>query len=105
MRRPKAEGNRHKEWGKTSSKSEVRSSKSRERSQTLAELRSQGVVCLTKAQMAAALQISQRTLNKMMARGEISYFRVGRKLVRFRVEEALKRMSETVLVAADGGDR
>lgn len=38
----------------------------------------------------------------MMARGEISYFKIGRKLVRFQVEEALKRMCETVLVRAEG---
>jgi hypothetical protein len=62
-----------------------------------------GVVALTKAQMAAALQISVRSLNGMMARGEISFFKIGRKLVRFRVEEALARMSERVLVVADDG--
>lgn len=56
------------------------------------------VVCLTKTQMAAALQISVRSLNGMMARGEISYFKMGTRLVRFRVEDALKRMSKTVLV-------
>ncbi len=56
------------------------------------------VVCLTKTQMAAALQISVRSLNGMMARGEIAYFKISKKLVRFRVEDALKRMGETVLV-------
>jgi hypothetical protein len=67
------------------------------------ELQACGVVVLTKAQMAAALQISVRSLNGMMARGEISYFKIGR-LVRFRIEEALKRMSETVLVVEEGGE-
>ena len=70
---------------------------------TLSELQARGVVALTKAQMAASLQISVRSLNGMMARGDISYFKIGR-LVRFRVEEALKRMSETVLVVAEGDD-
>jgi excisionase family DNA binding protein len=51
--------------------------------------------------MAAALQVSTRTITEMMRRGEISYFKIGSKLVRFRVEEALKRMSETVLVNED----
>ena len=56
-----------------------------------------GVVCLTKAQMAAALQVSVRSLNGMMARGEIAYFKIGSRLVRFHLDEALKRMNETVL--------
>lgn len=58
-------------------------------------LQAAGVVALTKTQMAAALQISVRTLNGMMAREEIAYFKIGRRLVRFRAEEALARMSET----------
>jgi hypothetical protein len=62
------------------------------------ELRQSGVVGLTKTQMAAALQISVRSLNGMMARGEISFFRIGPRLVRFDIEEAVKRMRETVLV-------
>jgi hypothetical protein len=51
--------------------------------------------------MAAALQISVRSLNGMMARGEISFFKIGPRLVRFRVEDALKHMGEAVLVKAD----
>jgi hypothetical protein len=54
--------------------------------------------------MAAALQVSVRSLNGMMARGEISFFKIGERLVRFRVEDALKRMSETVLVVEEGGE-
>jgi hypothetical protein len=77
----------------------------REQVESIAELRARGVVAITKAQMAAALQISVRSLNGMMARGEISFFRIGKRLIRFRVEDALKRMSETVLVAADGGEQ
>ena len=70
----------------------------------LGGLQACGVVALTKAQMAAALQISVRSVNGMMARGEISYFKIGR-LVRFRIEDALKRMSETVLVVEEGEDQ
>ena len=70
---------------------------------TLAELRTRGVVALTKKQMAAALQVCPRTITEMMRRGEIAYYRIGRRLVRFRVEDALNRMSETVLVVAEGG--
>ena len=69
---------------------------------SMAELHTRGVLCLTKTQMAAALQVCPRTITEMMRRGEISYFKIGSRLVRFRVEEALKRMSETVLVKAEG---
>jgi hypothetical protein len=62
------------------------------------EIKAGEVVVLTKTQMAAALQMSVRSLNGMMARGEIAYFKIGTRLVRFRVEDALKRMEETVLV-------
>jgi hypothetical protein len=65
---------------------------------TLSELRVSGVIALTKTQMAAALQVSMRTLNRMMARGEVAYFKIGSRMVRFQIEEALKRMNETVLV-------
>jgi hypothetical protein len=69
------------------------------------ELQAEGVVGLTKKQMAAALQISVRSLGGLMARREISFFRISKRLVRFHIEEALKRMSETVQVAAKGEDR
>ena len=76
-----------------------------QKEQRLGELQAKGVVGLTKAQIAAALQVSPRTIDDMMARGEIAYFKIGKKLVRFRLEDALERMSETVLVgtAAGGG--
>jgi hypothetical protein len=70
---------------------------------TLKELQARGVVGLTKVQMATALQVCPRTITEMMRRGEISFFKIGKKLVRFRVEEALARMSERVLVVADDG--
>jgi len=68
---------------------------------TLCELQARGVVGLTKAQMAAALQISVRSLNGLMARGEVAFWRIGGRLIRFHVEDAVRRMNETVLVAAD----
>ena len=69
---------------------------------SVGELRAKGVVGLTKAQMAAALQISVRSLNGLMARGEVAYWRIGERLIRFHVEDAVRRMNETVLVAAEG---
>ena len=75
----------------------------RKKVETVGALVARGVVAITKAQMAAALQISVRSLNGMIARGEISFFKIGKKLVRFGVEEALARMSERVLVVADDG--
>ena len=47
---------------------------------------------VTKAQMAVVLQVTYRTITKIMGRGEIPFFRIGGKHVRFRVEEALARM-------------
>ena len=73
--------------------------------QSVGDLQARGVVCLTKTQMAAVLQISVRSLNKMIARKEISYFKIGTRLVRFRLEDALQRMNETVLVSrGEGGN-
>jgi excisionase family DNA binding protein len=63
------------------------------------------VVFLTKTQMAAALQVCPRTVTEMMRRGELPYYRIGRRLVRFRIEDAVKRMNETVLVAPEEGEQ
>ena len=60
--------------------------------ESLDELRARGVVVLTQAQIAVALQVSYRTISEMRRRGEISCFRVGKKLLRFRIEEAIKHM-------------
>ena len=76
----------------------------RQREQSIGELQARGVVGLTKKQMAAAIQVCPRTITDMMRRGEISYFKIGR-LVRFQIEDALKRMREKILVAAEGGDQ
>ncbi len=75
------------------------------RCETVGQLQARGVIGLTKAQMAGALQVCPRTITDMMRRGEISYFKIGSRLVRFRVEDALRRMSQTVLIAAEGGDQ
>lgn len=74
----------------------------RRQEQSIGELQANGVVGLTKRQMAGAIQVCPRTITEMMRRGQISYWKIGR-LVRFRIEDAVKRMNETVLVAADGG--
>jgi hypothetical protein len=58
----------------------------------------EAVVLFTKPQMAAMLQISIRCLNGLMQRGEISFLKLNGKLVRFRVEDALRRLSEVALV-------
>ena len=63
----------------------------RQKQQSIGELQGRGVVGLTKAQMAAALQISVRSLNGLMARGEVAYWRIGGRLIRFRVEDAVRR--------------
>jgi excisionase family DNA binding protein len=86
-------------------KSEVRSPKSGNRGQKagVCSLAAEGVVGLTKAQMAAAIQVCPRTITEMMRRGQISYWKIGR-LVRFRMEDAVKRMNETVLVTAEEGE-
>jgi excisionase family DNA binding protein len=60
--------------------------------ESLDELKARGVVVVTKGQIAAALQVSERTITKMMGRQEIPFFRLGERLVRFRVEEAIKHM-------------
>ncbi len=100
----------------TTQKAEVRSQKERSTSPrpspqsgegealTLAELQARGVVGLTKIQMAAALQVCPRTITEMMRRGQISYWKIGKQIVRFRMEDAVKRMNETVLVAAEEGE-
>lgn len=75
----------------------------RRKQKSIGELQAAGVVGLTKGQMAAALQMSVRSLTAMMQRGEISFWKIGR-LVRFPIEEAVKRMNETVLVAAEEGE-
>jgi hypothetical protein len=77
----------------------------RRRQLSLGELHARGVVGLTKAQMAGVIQISVRSLNGMIARGEIAYWRIGKRLLRFRIEDAVKRMNETVLVAAEEGEQ
>jgi len=82
---------------------------------SLDELKARGVVVVTKGQIAAAFQVSERTITKMMGRKEIPFFRLGERLVRFRVEEAIKHMeaaadaeirnSKSEIRIAEGGAR
>ncbi len=58
----------------------------------------EGVLLYTKTQMAALLQVSMRCLNAMMANGQISYLKIGGKLVRFRASHVLRRLRETSFV-------
>ena len=51
------------------------------------------VALFTKRQMAAMLQISIRTLNDMMQRGEVSYLKINGRLVRFRLEDVNRRLT------------
>jgi excisionase family DNA binding protein len=77
----------------------------RQKEQSIGELHARGVVGLTKKQMAAAIQVCPRTITEMMRRGELAYYRIGKRLVRFRIEDAIKRMGETVLVATEEGEQ
>lgn len=64
-------------------------------------LRARGVVALTKAQTATALQVSYRTITAMLRRGEIRFFRIGGKHVRIRIEEALAKMEKAEILKAE----
>jgi excisionase family DNA binding protein len=75
--------------------------KTKNRKRVVAALQAKGAVGLTKAQMAAVLQVSVRTINGMIARGEIAYWRIGKRLVRFHIEDAVRRMNEMLRVPAD----
>ena len=57
-----------------------------------------GAVFLTKAQMAALLQVSVRCITDMMKRGELPYLKLRGGFVRFRLEDVQRRLSETALV-------
>ena len=47
---------------------------------------------LTKPEMAEFLRVSVRTLAAMMQRGEIPYSVVGKRLVRFRLEDVVRKL-------------
>jgi excisionase family DNA binding protein len=64
--------------------------------ESIEALRARGVMVLTKAQTATALQVSERTVTAMIGRKEISHFRIGGKHVRIRIEEAIKQMEGRV---------
>ena len=73
--------------------------------ESMRELLARGVVVITKPQMAAAIQVCPRTITEMMRRGEIAYYRIGKKLIRFRIEVAIEQMNKTVLVRAEEGEQ
>jgi len=73
--------------------------------ESMRELLARGVVVITKPQMAAAIQVCPRTITEMMRRGEIAYYRIGKKLIRFRIEDAIEQMNKTVLVRAEEGEQ
>jgi excisionase family DNA binding protein len=52
----------------------------------------------TKLQLARLLQVSVTTLNLMMKRGELPFLKINNRLVRFRLEDVQRRLTETVLV-------
>jgi excisionase family DNA binding protein len=64
----------------------------------------QGVVLYTKPQLAVLLQVSVRSVTNMMGRGEISYLKIGGRLVRFRIDEVNRRLTETVGVCKGKGE-
>ena len=47
--------------------------------ESIEALRARGVLVLTKAQAAAALQVTYRTVTEMIRRREIPFFRIGGK--------------------------
>jgi excisionase family DNA binding protein len=63
-------------------------------------LAARGVLALTKAQVAVALQVSYRTVTAMMQRGEIRFFRIGGRYARIRIEEAIRQMEAREEAAA-----
>ena len=60
--------------------------------ESIEALRARGVLVLTKAQVAVALQVTYRTVTAMIQRGEIRCFRIGGRYVRIRIEEAIKQL-------------
>jgi predicted DNA-binding transcriptional regulator AlpA len=86
---------------KTKQHQSQRQGKARKPSVTYLKEMPQGVLLFTKPQMAAMLQVSERCLHEMMHRGEVSYLKIGGKIVRFQSEEVVRRLKETVGVCKD----
>jgi excisionase family DNA binding protein len=53
---------------------------------------------LTKPELARRLKVSLRTITTMMAQGDLPYLKLNGHLVRFRLEDVNRRLSETSLV-------
>jgi excisionase family DNA binding protein len=64
-----------------------------------------GQIYLTKAQMAAVLQVSIRTIGSMMASGELCFLRLKGRFIRFRLEDVQRQLNETALVCNRPADK
>ncbi len=60
-----------------------------------------GQMFLTKAQMAALLQVSIRTITAMMAKKEIPFLRLKGRLIRFCLDDVHRHLIKTALVSSD----
>ena len=58
---------------------------------------------VTKPELAALLMVSVRCITNMMRRGELAYWKIGGRLVRFQLANVERRLNETVL-ACEGRD-
>ena len=56
----------------------------------------------TKPEIAAIMRVSVRTVTIMMRRGEISYLKFNQRLIRFRLDDINRRLTETVLMCEFG---
>ena len=56
---------------------------------------------LTKRQLAAAMQVSVRTITELMKEKRVPFLRLKGRLVRFRMDDVNQRLTETVLVRED----
>jgi predicted DNA-binding transcriptional regulator AlpA len=54
---------------------------------------------LTKSQIAVKLQVTQRTVDNFMARGILPYFKLGNRMVRFRLLDVQAHLDRTCRVA------
>jgi excisionase family DNA binding protein len=59
---------------------------------------------LTKPELARLLKVSLRTITKMMAQGDLPYLKLNGRLVRFRLADVNRRLSETA-VAGKGDEQ
>lgn len=60
---------------------------------------------LTKPEVARLLKVSVRYVSKMMRRGQLPYLKIGKRMVRLRLEDIERRLNETVLVCKGTGGK